>query len=147
MHMTIAAIITVSGIVLSPLVAIFLYRRSGSRERAKAFNDTCTRFRSSFSEAIAELTACQYDVHYIMSRASVGHDAATDEFRRQLPQGKLAAFDAAVKKYRALRNSNETGILQYYREQATGIPSKDHNSACSELLGAINEILNFAKPI
>jgi sugar lactone lactonase YvrE len=139
---------TLSAILLLVLGAWLAHRLTTRRDRKKSLRDSCTQFRSAFSAALAELNAGK-DIHFIMSSAAVRHDAAIDEFRRHLPQGKLKGFDAACDEYRSQRQA-DPAWLQICRSQA---PEKTIEEALENnkrhrvaLVAAINGLLAFAKP-
>jgi hypothetical protein len=144
--MAIGIIISIIPVIVAVIAIVVTYAQNEKLERARRSDDVCKCFRSAFSVATAKLGICRDDVHAIMRTEIESHDAAIDEFRRHIRRRKLTAFNAAVDNYRRIRDSNKPNISQYYHAVATGEPVKDHSSACSELLKAINELLEFAKP-
>jgi len=141
--MVAAVVIPVAGIVVTVALFVLALRR----KRNDNYNEASTRFRAAFSDSIAGLNECEKDVHFILSNAKIDHDKAIEEFRWHLPGKRVAEFNRAVNEYRLSRGSAEPAFLQFVRAEATGMPIKDQRPFCIELLGVINKLLDFAKPI
>jgi hypothetical protein len=134
--------IALAGIIATVVIAVL----SRKWDRTKSFNKACLKFRSSFSETRAELSSCEKDLHYVMSKSKANQDASIIEFRIHIPKRKHLAFDKMVSKLQDLRSQLLPAITQYYQAKATGQALKDQRPLCKRLLESIDNVLSFANP-
>ena len=130
---TVQIFLAAAGMLISVSIAIVGFFLSGHRERNRAFKQACGGFRTAFSDTLAELGAANKDVHYLMSKAKVRHEAAIDDFWRHLRPLDVSGFDVARQKYRTCRDSAQPAILHAMRAQATGQPVQDDDAVRNEV--------------
>lgn len=140
-------IVAVAGLMVPIVLFVLDQKRKRIEPSIESFDQASTQFRAAFSDSIAGLNDCEKDIHFLMSSAKIDHDKAIEEFRWYLPRKCVAEFSRVVIEYRSLRDSAEPAFLQFARAEATGRLIEDQRSFCIELLGAINKLLDFAKPI
>jgi hypothetical protein len=138
---------TIVGALIGAVVVGASWWVNARLQRAKSRRDAAALFRAAFAEAATQLAAARgEDPHALITRSAVAHDRAVFEFRSFLDPKQHASFDAAVTRYRRLREGVEPALLDFVRTGTFGDPNI-RTVAVSKLRESIRALLVFADDV